>query len=371
MSVVVTGATGFLGLHLVRELLARNTKLTVVARPGSPPTVPRIKRFLAHSGTPEHEVRLLAQRIEVVDGDVTRARLGLAEPDFRAITDQIEAVWHCAADIAFASPNPAVHRRNVSGMRGVLELMDAADGDAVLCHASTLAVAGRQREGVVPESWLDGAIGFNSPYEESKFVCELMIRDWCTRQGRTALVFRLPGLITDAPAYPGRPAHPLGAGTEALRTVLRTMPDMVDSSGVLRVPGTWPDARVNLLPVEHVAYVMVESLERTAGPVGAYVQNIAHSQGIPAPVVLDAVLRQLDRRIDLVLDPAPPVTPEEQDLQQAIGGFLPLLASSRRYELTRTTTLGITRTVDGELDGAYILRALEGFAGRPPAAGRP
>ncbi|GAA0416753.1 SDR family oxidoreductase [Streptomyces luteireticuli] len=357
MTVLITGGTGFLGLHLVRELLTRHRSLILLVRPGSPPALPRIHRFLAHGGTPESELRMLESRLEFVTADVTLPRLGLDETAFHRLADGIGMLWHCAADISLNPADPGVHTRNTGGMRRILELLEAAGPGALLGHASTLAVAGARRDGRVPEAPLDGASGFNSPYEESKFLCELLIQDWCARHGRAAAVFRLPALITAAPSYPGRPAHPLAIAAALGRTVPPAAPGSPVSVARLRLPDTHEDALVNFLPVEHVAHVMTETLEREH-PSRARVYQIAHPRGTPGTTVTRVLARHLGGGTALTLGPGPATTPAEQLLQRAWAGFLPLLATTRRYEITRLTALGLAWPADDLLGEAYLTASL-------------
>ncbi|MBZ4320499.1 SDR family oxidoreductase [Streptomyces huiliensis] len=354
MTVLLTGGTGFLGLHLIRELLARHDRLTLLARAASPPALPRVARFLRHHGMPDHETRRLPERLRVVDGDVTAPRLGLPEPAFRRLADEADTVWHCAADISLDPAGSAVRTANTNGMRQVLALLDAGERAPRLVHSGSLAVAGAQEDGTVPETLLDGAHGFNSPYEESKFLCELLVHDWCTRRGRSAAVFRLPGLVTATPAYPGRPRGPLDVCTPLIHTMLRTLPEVVGPTGTVRLPGTRPDAVHNYLPVEHVARVMAESLDRAPSTGGMYLQHIAHQEGTPVSALLAAVTRGLGGSPTFVLDPEPPGTEAERTMHRRWVRYLPFMRQRRRYEVTRAAALGLAWPAGRPLDEAYL-----------------
>ncbi|WP_171166644.1 SDR family oxidoreductase [Streptomyces sp. I05A-00742] len=358
MSVVITGSTGFLGLHLIRELLGRHPALTLLTRAGSPPALPRVLRFLEHGGMPENELRLLPRRLSLVEGDVTLPLLGLPEPVFRRLADSVDVLWHCAADISLSPTDAAVRTRNVAGTRNVLRLLEAGPPRAVLAHASTFAVAGAQQGGIVPEAPLTGDSGFNSPYEESKFLSELLIHRWCAHHRRGAAVFRLPGLITDAPAYPGRPEHPLATVAAVCRAALRAHPEVIGPDGTVRLPGTNPDAVINYLPVEHVARVMAETVDRALPAHGAYIQHITHPAGTPVGTFLSALTRGLGGRPVFVPDPLPPASAAQRAAGEMWGRFLPFMAGTRRYETARTRAMGLDWPADAPLDEAYLVRSL-------------
>ena len=74
MAYFVTGATGFIGRHLVQELLDnRDDEIFVLVRSGSKE---RIERLLRSWGDPA--------RVSTVTGDLTKPRLEEEEPGLRA-----------------------------------------------------------------------------------------------------------------------------------------------------------------------------------------------------------------------------------------------------------------------------------------------
>jgi nucleoside-diphosphate-sugar epimerase len=357
MSIVVTGATGFLGLHLIRELLNQHPELTLLTRAGSRPALPRIQRFFEHQGTSPEEVRHLPQHLHEVQGDVTAPHLGLADSDFQRLAHDIDVLWHCAADIAFASPDPAVYTRNINGIGHILELLTIGERQPLLCHASTIAVAGARRNGIIPEAPLDATAGFNSPYEESKYQAEVLIRHWCTRQGRSAAIFRLAGLITNAPSYHGRPQHPLEMAAQTCREGLRTFADLVPPGGHLRLTNIDPEAVINLVPVEHATLAMTRTIERI--PIhGPRHIHIVHRYGTPASTIVQALSTALDNRLIFHLDAAPPATAAEHLIHELFGGYLALLAAQRQYDDTTMTTLGFACTTETVQNQDYLVASL-------------
>ena len=98
MKVLVTGATGFIGGNLARELCARGYEVRALARPGS--------NSLTVEGT----------SIERVEGDI------LDRVSVQRAVAGCEAVFHCAAVYTFWSRDPqAVRRANVEGTVNVLQ----------------------------------------------------------------------------------------------------------------------------------------------------------------------------------------------------------------------------------------------------------
>ncbi|MGZ3426865.1 MAG: NAD-dependent epimerase/dehydratase family protein, partial [Polyangia bacterium] len=116
MQVLLTGATGFLGSHVARALVAGGHTVRALARPGSSRAI--------LSDVPE---------LEWVTGDVVDVG------SLRAAVRGCEAVVHAAAVVAFAPKEAAKQREvNVEGTRHVLDAARAA-GVRRLVHTSSVA----------------------------------------------------------------------------------------------------------------------------------------------------------------------------------------------------------------------------------------
>ena len=97
---IITGGTGFLGIHLLGELLQGSGTFTLLTRPPSDPII-RIQKALALTATDgqvwtgEH----LRERLAVVPVDFAKPNLGLPDQRFQAIADSADAILHCAGSI--------------------------------------------------------------------------------------------------------------------------------------------------------------------------------------------------------------------------------------------------------------------------------
>lgn len=153
MRVLLTGATGFVGSHVARALVAAGHEVRAITRP-----------------TSAREILADVPEIEWVGGDVTDVG------SLRAAVRDRDAVIHAAAAVAF-SPGAAARQRlvNVEGTRHVLEAAREA-GVKRFVHTSSVAAVGRGREGAVadeetPYDWPPG-LGYN----ESKRDSERLVR---------------------------------------------------------------------------------------------------------------------------------------------------------------------------------------------------
>jgi thioester reductase-like protein len=122
-SVLLTGATGFLGSQLLRELLA-TTRATVYCLVRSGLTQDERRRSIHDSyvatGSPPTETD--ATRIVPVAGDLAEPSLGLSSQDYDHLADTIDVIIHNGAMVRFLSPYRLLRAPNVLGTREILRL---------------------------------------------------------------------------------------------------------------------------------------------------------------------------------------------------------------------------------------------------------
>lgn len=107
MHVALTGATGFLGLRLLRRLLDTYRSVTVLVHAGSGDALHRITRFFVLTGVPEAFVAELPGRLRVVETELERPGLGLSRRVFQELADGLGAIWHSAGSINLEETFPS------------------------------------------------------------------------------------------------------------------------------------------------------------------------------------------------------------------------------------------------------------------------
>ena len=120
--VLLTGATGFIGRFLLRDLLQQNADLVVhcvIRADNAEHGFERLRDALQHAEIWGEEFTL---RIRVVVGDIGQARFGLSDADFNDLCQRIDAVYHLAADISLATSYNAIRKLNTLSLHNVLEL---------------------------------------------------------------------------------------------------------------------------------------------------------------------------------------------------------------------------------------------------------
>lgn len=176
--VLLTGATGFVGMELLARYLERGERHVIVlvrARDdaGAAERIDGVLENLFGPGAVRY-----AGRVTAVAGELTAPRLGLSSARFDALAEQVTTVVHSAASVSFALPLDEAREINVEGTRRMLELAALCrrhGGLRSFSYVSTAYVAGRHR-GRFGEDDLDVGQRFRNPYERTKFEAERLVR---------------------------------------------------------------------------------------------------------------------------------------------------------------------------------------------------
>lgn len=149
--VLLTGATGYLGAYLLRELLsdpARRGVTALVRGSDDGAAQARLGRVLAGYFGAAGGAELIGDpRLTVRAGDLRRDGLGLTATAHGALAEELRAVFHCAANVNHFGHYAEFHADNVEATRRLLDLAAARRGDPADFHLiSTLSVTGKAPE---------------------------------------------------------------------------------------------------------------------------------------------------------------------------------------------------------------------------------
>jgi nucleoside-diphosphate-sugar epimerase len=172
---LLTGATGFLGSHLMNSLLLKGNKVIVTGRRSKEETFEeRIYKLLKWFENTDYPGRL-----KIVETDYSRPFLGLSSQVYSLICSLTQEVIHCASDTSFAeSKREKVLDFNVDQLNGILELASTAH-IKTFTYISTAYAAGIN--GQLCMERLSKTREFVNVYEESKARAEQVIADFCKK----------------------------------------------------------------------------------------------------------------------------------------------------------------------------------------------
>jgi NAD(P)-dependent dehydrogenase (short-subunit alcohol dehydrogenase family) len=157
----ITGATGFIGRHLVERLLEREGDIHVLVREGSRDKLARW----------EDE-----PRVKAVIGDLTEPHLGLDEEARGALKGKVDHFFHLAAIYDMAAEEERNTELNVGGTSNAVDLANELEVGR-FHHMSSIAVAGLYDEGTFNEDMFDEGQKLAHPYHRTKFESEKLVRE--------------------------------------------------------------------------------------------------------------------------------------------------------------------------------------------------
>jgi NAD(P)-dependent dehydrogenase (short-subunit alcohol dehydrogenase family) len=161
----VTGATGFIGRHLVQELLAnREGEVFALVREGSRERLAQLAE--GWDG---------GERVTPVVGDLTQQRLGVPESWVDEHRGRIDHFFHLAAVYDMTAIDEDNERANVAGTRNAVALANALEA-GILHHASSVAITGSYK-GMFREDMFDEGQELPSSYHRTKFESEKIARE--------------------------------------------------------------------------------------------------------------------------------------------------------------------------------------------------
>jgi len=175
-TVLLTGATGFLGGELIRRLMTWDggIRLVVLLRaPSEAHAQFRGTRLLEELARDPEEAAHWSSRVRFVRSDLTAPDLGLSADQRAALADSVTEIVHAGASIRFDQPLEEARAINLGGTRSVLAFareLFAGGRLRRVHHVSTIAVAGR-RGGIILEEPVAGE-PYNNTYEQSKAEAE-------------------------------------------------------------------------------------------------------------------------------------------------------------------------------------------------------
>jgi len=253
-TVLVTGATGFVGSAIARALLARGHSVRALVRPSS------------------NRANLDGLDLAVVEGDIRDARM------LESSMQNVRYVVHAAADYRLWTRDPhALIENNVVGTRTVMEAALATGVERIVYTSSVATLALRSHGEPADETRRIAAQDAVGAYKRSKVLAEREVETMIAHN-------RLPAIIVhpSTPIGP-RDIRPTPTGRIIVEAALGRMPAFVDTG-------------LNLVHVDDVAHGHVAALQR--GEIGA--RYILGGENVSLADMLREIARVTGRR-------APPI----------------------------------------------------------------
>ncbi|WP_306361361.1 thioester reductase domain-containing protein [Nocardia sp. CC227C] len=378
--ILLTGATGFLGSHLLLDLLRHSDAhvICLVRADTDDAAAARLEQAVRRFALPWS--REVLRRVTPLAGDLREPRLGLTEPRWRALGEDVDSIVNAGAAVDFLRGYPSLRRTNVLGPLTLAEL--ACTGRPTpLHHISSLAVFnGTEAVTLGEDDPTAHVAALPIGYDRSKWAAEAVLRR-ASEHGLVTTVLR-PGGIG---AHPDTGAHnprDLNTGITAALMRFRTVPgfrylnatpvDWVSrvAAGIVTTPSAWGHTYHLTGAPTTLERVLAET---TLGGLGVRVQHwerwcedvIRAIEDGPVPELssLAQVLRSpVARRQLAAMVTAPPATATRTDAFVAAHG-LPAPASGLAARGKMLETMAGVGPLPGEEPYLRFAETLSGAIG--------
>lgn len=254
--VIVTGATGSLGAHIVASLASHSSVKTVVCFNRHRPTPVETRQDDAFSSRGITLTPDARSKLRILSTDTSQPQLGLEKSEYQWLRQHGSHIVHSAWPLSGSRP--------ISGFEPAFQtmrnLLDLARDMAVHRRVgfqlvSSLSVVGHAKKSLVPEDRVSMDSVLPPGYGEAKWVCERMLDE---------TLHKYPALFRSMAV---RPAQIAGSSTSGVWNSMEQIPFIVKSAQSLGALPNFPGT-VRWIPVDSVAAILVDLLyignEKTA-----------------------------------------------------------------------------------------------------------
>ena len=192
-TLLLTGATGFLGAFLLEEL-CRKTEARIYCLVRCESEQDGLRRIRKNLEGYSLWSEALASRIVPIRGDISQPLLGLSEAEFQRLSEEVDAIYHNGALVNFLFLYDSMRAANVLGTKEILRLATRTRAKP-LHYVSTISVLplGRQ-EPILEDAPLDTPTSVAGGYSQTKWVAEKLVKEASLR-GLPVTIYR-PGRVT-------------------------------------------------------------------------------------------------------------------------------------------------------------------------------
>ena len=193
--VLLTGATGFMGIHFLRELIENETGRIYCILRGKEdmPAESRLRSLLFYYFDNTYE-ELFGKRIFVINGDVTDAST------FDTLNIEADTAINCAANVKHFSAGDDIEKVNVEGVRNIIRW--CLQTDTRLVQISTISIGGLSVDGVpspdtkLTEHMFDFGQSLDNQYIKSKYNAEKLVFEAIRDNSLNAKILRVATLAS-------------------------------------------------------------------------------------------------------------------------------------------------------------------------------
>ena len=256
MHIFLTGANGFLGTVLLRDLLIKGHTVTALVRAKYGANAhDRLRESLLDYDPSFPYDQARERTLFIAEGSATQSNFGLDEKSYFLYARHSDIILHNVACTTLETDWNIYEEVNIGSTRKAIEFALHTRRKA-LAYVSSAYVAGA-RTGLVGENELDVKGSFRNSYEKSKAMAENEVRIAASLGRIRTMILRPSIIIGDSRSGWMCEEHHFFDFIRRLSWILRLIRKRTDSAGPtadyrFRIPGD-PQTTKNFIPVDHVA----------------------------------------------------------------------------------------------------------------------
>lgn len=200
-TVLITGVTGFLGIHLLHELLlSKKVKqiYCIIRNKIGIEASERLKKMIDfYYNSDEKLFKLIEEKVIILNGEITKPNFNLSEDTYMLLQNSVKTVINCAANVKHFSKPEQIRSDNIGSVDNIINFCGSKIS---LAHISTLSVAGFKGRSTLDKIFDENTLYIkqtfnNNPYLVSKFNGEKHILESIRDNGLHAKIFRLGNIM--------------------------------------------------------------------------------------------------------------------------------------------------------------------------------
>jgi nucleoside-diphosphate-sugar epimerase len=347
--IALTGATGFLGSHLMASLLKKGYDIIILGRQSKNESLnERIFRLLRWFGMDNY-----SGQVTCIGTDLSQDNLGMEKGEYTRLSSVVGSVIHCASDTSFSeNKREKVMVANVDYLKGILEFSKNASV-SFFHYISTAYVAGT---GVTfCKEILSTAKTFTNVYEESKAAAENIISGFCLKNSINLSVIRPSIVYGDSKSgrslkfnalyFPVRSAQSIrdiylndinnNGGIKAAKNGV-----YIDNDGYLFLPLRIylpREGDLNIIPVDYFVNATVRIMENCSGS-GIY--HLTSNTPTTMKIIAEYYQQLMKvKGVEIIYGPPPENVlrnPAEELFDRFIEPYRPYLSDNRVFDRTNS-----------------------------------
>lgn len=276
-NVLLTGSTGFLGIHILIELLNNSAINKVYCLVRSKENISSKERLINKLKYYSNiDIEKLENKIEVIDGDITKEFFGLKETEYKKLKTYVTTVINSAANVKHYGKQQKFYETNVLSVKNIL---DFCEDKISLAHISTLSIAGFKNENSTNKIFDEDTIYIGQDLNENQYLISKYNAEQIILESNTnSKIFRLGNIMPRASDGVFQENYSQNAFINAIRLILKL--------GV--IPKSYLEFKVEFSPVDECAisickliskdnerkiYHIVNNNEISIGKILEYIDN--------------------------------------------------------------------------------------------------